>query len=129
LNLSHNKEENKEQELRINIGTILCFILGFFVSWGNMILILNSSSLIEVLAYLSIIFTTMIPGIIIALKNRYWGYSYLIGFSMSGIPFMFLIDLFIGGYTFVTTLFIFIILWLIFWKTWRSLESIKREKS
>jgi hypothetical protein len=67
----------------------------------------------------------MIPGIIIALINRYWGYGYLIGFAIAGIPFLIMIDLFIGGYTFATTIFIFIILWLIFWKTWRSLSSIK----
>ena len=124
----YNREEKEEPELRLSFGTILCFILGIFISWVNMLLILNSPSSIEVLAYLSIIVTTMIPGIIIALKNRYWGYGYLIGFSLSGIPFMLLMDLFIGGYTFVTTLFIFIILWLIFWKAWRSLGSIRREK-
>jgi len=128
MSSKYSSEENEDPELRIDFWAILCFILGSFVSWGNMLLILNSPSSIEVLAYLSIIITTMIPGIIIALKNRYWGYGYLIGFSLSGIPFMFLMDLFIGGYTFVTTLFIFIILWLIFWKTWRSLGSIKREK-
>ncbi|TFF69341.1 MAG: hypothetical protein EU516_00070 [Promethearchaeota archaeon] len=128
MSLPRNREENEESELKIDVGTIICFILGLFISWGNMLLILNSPSSIEVLAYLSIILTTMIPGIMIALKNRYWGYGYLIGFSLSGIPFMILMDLFIGGYTFVTTLFIFIILWLIFWKTWRSLGAIKREK-
>jgi len=128
MSLPRNREENEESELKIDVGTIISFILGLFISWGNMLLILNSPSSIEVLAYLSIILTTMIPGIMIALKNRYWGYGYLIGFSLSGIPFMILMDLFIGGYTFVTTLFIFIILWLIFWKTWRSLGAIKREK-
>lgn len=128
MNSSQNREENEEPELRIDIATILFVMIGIFISWGNMLLILNSPSSIEVLAYLSIIFTTMIPGIIIALKNRYWGYAYLTGFSLAGIPFMFVLDLFIGGYTFMTTLFIIIILWLIFWKAWRSLGSIKREK-
>ncbi|MFX1496421.1 MAG: hypothetical protein ACFFBH_02735 [Promethearchaeota archaeon] len=93
-----------------------------------MLLILESSKYIEVLAYLSIILTTMIPGVIIALKKRYWGYSYLSGFSIAGIPFMILIDLFIGAYTCITTIFIFAILWLIFWKAWRSLDSIKIEE-
>ena len=128
MNSLQNREENEDPKLTIDIGTILCVIIGFFISWGNMLLILNAPYSIEVLAYLSIILTTMIPGIIIALKNRYWGYGYLIGFSFAGIPFMLILDLFIGGYTFVTTLFIFIILWLIFWKAWRSLGSIKREK-
>ena len=122
-----NGEENEDLKLKIDIGTILCVIIGICISWGNMLLILNAPNSIEVLAYLSIILTTMIPGIIIALKNRYWGYSYLIGFAFAGIPFMFMLDLFIGGYTFFTTLFIFIILWLIFWKAWRALGSIKRE--
>jgi hypothetical protein len=90
-----------------------------------MIFILDAPRTIEVLAFLSIILTTMIPGVIIALINRYWGYGYLIGFASAGIPFLILFDLFIGGYTFATTVFIFIILWLIFWKTWRSLSSIK----
>jgi len=127
----NNKEilpEKEEPELRIDIGTIIFALVGFFISWWNMLLILNAPYYVEVLAYLSIILTTMIPGILIALKSRYWGYAYLSGFSLSGIPFMILIDLFIGGYTFITTLFIFTILWLIFWKTWRSLGSIKREQ-
>ena len=80
---------------------------------------------INLIPYLTIIFSTIIPGIIIAYKNRYWGYGYMIGFAIAGIPFLILIDLFIGGYTFATALFIFIILWLIFWKTWRALSSIK----
>ncbi len=123
-----NLKENREPELRIDIGTIICFFLGIFISWFNMLMILNSPSSLEVLAFLSIILTTMIPGIMFALKNRYWGYGYLIGFSISGIPFIFLIDPFIGGYTFMTTIFIFIILWLIFWKAWRSLDSIKKRE-
>lgn len=127
MNSPQNARANKEQELKIDIGTIICFIVGFLIAWANMLLILNSPASIEVLAYLSVILTTMIPGIIIALKNRYWGYGYLIGFSLSGIPFMLLIDPFIGAYTFATTLFIFAILWLIFWKAWRSLSSIKKE--
>jgi hypothetical protein len=118
----------EEPELKVNIGTILFLVIGFFASWGNMLIIFNAPYYIEVVAYLSIILTTMIPGIILALKNRYWGYGYLAGFSLSGIPFMVIIDLFIGGYTFVTTLFIFIILWLIFWKAWRSLSFIKKEQ-
>jgi hypothetical protein len=78
----------------------------------------------EILAYLSIIFTTIIPAVIIGIKNRYWGYGYIFGFSIAGIPFM-IIDLFIGGYTFATAFFIFIIMYLIFWKTWRSISRIK----
>jgi hypothetical protein len=46
---------------------------------------------------------------------------------MAGIPFMIFVDLFIGGYVFATALFIFIIMWLVFWKTWRSLSAIKKE--
>jgi len=117
-----------EPEIKLNISTIIWAIIGFIVAWINMVLILNSPSSVEVLSYLSIILTTIIPGVFIGLKNRYWGYGYLLGFSFSGIPFMFLIDLFIGGYTFATALFIFIILWLIFWKTWRSLSAIKTDK-
>jgi len=118
----------REANLRFDLLTVIFFIIGFVVSWFNMLLILESPRYIEVLAYLSIILTTIIPGVIIALKKRYWGYGYLFGFSIAGIPFMILIDLFIGGYTCVTTIFIFAILWLIFWKTWRSLESIRIEE-
>jgi len=87
------------------------------------------SDSMEVWTYLTIIFTIIIPGVIIALKNRYWGYGYIFGFSIAGIPFIFIIDLFIGLYIFTTALFIFIILWLIFWKTWRSLSTIKSSKN
>ena len=118
-------KERTETELKLNIWTFLFAVIGFLASWFNMIFILDAPRTIEVLAFLSIILTTMIPGVIIALINRYWGYGYLIGFASAGIPFLILFDLFIGGYTFATTVFIFIILWLIFWKTWRSLSSIK----
>lgn len=127
--MSDNKHKHNasrpDLEFKINLFTIVWAIIGFIVAWINMFLIMNSPTEIEVISYLSIIFTTIIPGIIIGLKNRYWAYSYLVGFSISGIPFMILVDIFIGGYTFATALFIFIILWLIFWKTWRSLGSIK----
>jgi hypothetical protein len=114
-----------ERELKIDIWTLVFTAIGFVASWVNMLFILDAPRTIEVLAFLSIILTTMIPGVVIALINRYWGYGYLIGFASAGIPFLIMIDLFIGGYTFATTIFIFIILWLIFWKTWRSLSSIK----
>ena len=117
--------KNSEKKLKVNIWTFFFAGIGFAVSWFNMIFILDAPRTIEVLAFLSIILTTMIPGVVIALINRYWGYGYLIGFAIAGVPFMILNDPFIGGYTFATTIFIFIILWLIFWKAWRSLSSIK----
>jgi len=112
-----------EPEFKFDLGTVVCIIIGFVISWINMLVIYDS---MEIWSYLSIIFTSIIPGVLIALKNRYWGYGYIFGFSVAGIPFLILIDLFIGGYTFVTALLIFIILWLIFWKAWRSLSSIKK---
>jgi len=123
---SSGREQDKaEKDLSLDVWTFLFVIIGFIGSWVNMTFIQDAPSSIEVLAFLSIIFTTMIPGIIISLVNRYWGYGYLIGFASAGIPFLIIVDLFIGGYTFATTIFIFIILWLIFWKAWRSLSSIK----
>ncbi|MFX1417329.1 MAG: hypothetical protein ACFE9N_00245 [Promethearchaeota archaeon] len=112
-----------EPEFRIDFITVIWVIVGFIVSWINMWIISES---MEIWSYLTIIFTTIIPTVIIGLKNRYWGYGYILGFAIAGIPFLFIIDLFIGGYTFATSLFIFIILWLIFWKAWRSLSSIKQ---
>jgi hypothetical protein len=122
----------EDPEFKIDIGTIIFTIIGAFVSWINMLIILvyqlgDYESIVKIMAYLSIIFTTIIPGVIIGIKNRFWGYGYLLGFALAGIPFMFGIDLFIGGYTFVTALFIFTIMWLIFWKVWRSLALIKRK--
>lgn len=122
---NQNDRDEAEKDLSLNVWTLMFVIIGFVASWVNMMLIQDAPRSIEVLAFLSIIFTTMIPGIIIALVNRYWGYGYLIGFASAGIPFLIIVDLFIGGYTFATTLFIFIILWLIFWKAWRSLSSIR----
>ncbi|MFX0105292.1 MAG: hypothetical protein ACFE75_07365 [Candidatus Hodarchaeota archaeon] len=116
-----------EPEFKINGIIIIWIVLGFVISWGNMLIILNS---MEIWSYLTIIFTTIIPTIVIGLKDRYWGYGYLFGFAIAGIPFSFFDrpygDLFIGWYTFATSLFIFIILWLIFWKAWRALSSIKQ---
>ena len=125
LESTQHDQDKAEKDLSLNVRTFLFVIIGFVASWVNMMFIQDAPRSIEVLALLSIIFTTMIPGIIIALVNRYWGYGYLIGFASAGIPFLIIVDLFIGGYTFATTLFIFIILWLIFWKTWRSLSSIR----
>ena len=91
-----------EEELYFDVGTVLFITVGFSFSWINMLIILN---LMTIPAYLSVIFTTSIPGIIISLKNRYWGYGFMFGFSIAGIPFMF-IDIFVGGYIFFTSLFI-----------------------
>jgi len=123
-------ESKEEEELKPDIGTLLFGILGFIVSWINMIIIYqaqtrSSNELLKIFTYLSIIFTTVIPCVGIGLKNRLWGYVYIIGFAIAGIPFLFIVDLFVGAYTSATTLFLFIILWLIFWKAWRSLSSIK----
>lgn len=122
----------EDPEFKIDIGTIIFTLIGSLVSWINMLIILvyqlgEYESIVKILAYLSIMFTIIIPGVIIGIKNRFWGYGYLLGFALAGIPFMFVIDLFIGGYTFVTALFIFIIIWLIFWKVWRSLAMIKHK--
>jgi hypothetical protein len=124
----HDKKQGirgAEPEFTVNFKTILWSIAGSVISWFNMIYIYNSPRSVEVLAFLSIILTTFIPAIIISLKDRYWGYAYMIGFSVAGILFMIIIDPFIGGYTFITALFIFIIMLLIFWKTWRTLSAIK----
>jgi len=125
--------ERDEEELQLDIGTFICSFIGLSISWINM-WIMNeiqinptSAELLKIFAYLSIIFTTSIPCIAIGLKNRLWGYGYIIGFAVAGLPFIVIVDLFIGAYTFATSLFIFIIMWLIFWKGWRSLSSIEIE--
>jgi hypothetical protein len=120
----------EEENLSLDAPTILLGIVGFIISWVNMQLIYQTqirsfNELFKIFMYLSIIFTTVIPCIGIGLMNRLWGYGYIIGFMIAGIPFIFVIDLFIGAYTTATTLFLFIILWLIFWKAWRSLSAIK----
>lgn len=115
----------KEPEFKVNAWTLVWTVIGSVLSWINMLVIYYS---MEVWSYLSIIPTTIILGVIISYKNRYCGYGFLIGFAIAGILFMLLIDPFIGAYTALTTLFIFIFLWLIFWKTWRSISSIKMIK-
>lgn len=125
-----NKKEIKEENLTLDVGTIVCGIIGAIISWINMWImdqtqLLSQNDYLKIFAYLSIIFTTSIPCIAIGLKNRLWGYGYILGFACAGIPFIFLNDLFIGAYTFATTIFIFIIMWLIFWKGWRSLSAIE----
>jgi hypothetical protein len=88
-----------------------------------MLIILDS---MQIWSYLTVMFTTIIPGVIIGLKDRYWGYGYMGGFAIAGIPFLVIVDLFVGGYVFATTLFIFIIVMLIFWLGWRSIGAIKQ---
>ncbi|MBD3195411.1 MAG: hypothetical protein GF317_10170 [Candidatus Lokiarchaeota archaeon] len=127
--MTQSRSEN-EPEFEFGYAMLIFLVIGFITSWINMIIIYDTqihstNEILKIFSYLSIIFTTSIPCIGIGLKNRLWGYSYIIGFAVAGIPFMFLQDLFIGGYTFATTIFIFAIMWLIFWKTWRSLSDIK----
>jgi hypothetical protein len=83
---NRNDRDKAEKDLSINVWTLLFVVIGFVASWVNMTFIQDAPRSIEVLAFLSIIFTTMIPGIVIALINRYWGYGYLIGFAIAGIP-------------------------------------------
>ncbi len=112
-----------EPEFKFTIYTAIWIIIGFISSWINMVIILDT---MQIWSYLTVIFTTIIPGVIIGLKDRYWGYGYMGGFAIAGIPFLILVDLFVGGYVFATTLFIFIIVMLIFWLGWRSIGAIKR---
>ncbi|MFW9939617.1 MAG: hypothetical protein ACFFBC_00595 [Promethearchaeota archaeon] len=112
-----------EPEFKFTIVTAIWIIIGFISSWINMLIILNS---MQIWSYLTVIFSTIIPGVIIGLKDRYWGYGYMGGFAIAGIPFLILVDLFVGGYVFATTLFIFIIVMLIFWLGWRSIGAIKQ---
>jgi hypothetical protein len=116
-----------EPEFKFGVGTVIWIVIGFIASWVNMLVILNS---MQIWSYLTVIFTTIIPGVIIGLKDRYWGYGYMGGFAIAGIPFSMLNppygDLFVGWYTFVTALFIFLIILLIFWTGWRSISAIKR---
>ena len=116
-----------EPEFKFGIITIIWIVIGFIASWINMLVILRY---MEIWSYLTIIFTTIIPGVIIGLKDRYWGYGYMGGFAIAGIPFAFINPahgyLFIGWYTFATALFIFVIILLIFWRGWRSISAIKR---
>ncbi|MHA1932931.1 MAG: hypothetical protein ACW96X_10345 [Promethearchaeota archaeon] len=129
--MTDNKKEqtvgNPEPEFKFGIVTVIWIIVGFIISWINMLVILNS---MQIWSYLTIIFTTIIPGVIIGLKDRYWGYGYMGGFAIAGIPFSFLKppygDLFVGWYTFATALFIFLIIMIIFWMGWRSISAIKR---
>lgn len=117
-------ESNNGNKFRNNFFLVFYCIIGFVVSNINMYIIVLS---MEVWAYLLIIFLIIIPAIIIGLRLRIWAYGYMLGFTTAGILGIFLYDLFIGAYTAVVSIFIFIILWLIFFKTWRSISKIKVE--
>lgn len=115
---------NNGDKFRNNLFLVFYCIIGFVVSNINMYIIVLS---MEVWAYLLIIFLIIIPAIIIGLKVRDWAYGYMIGYSTAGILGIFIYDLFIGAYTVAVSILIFIILWLIFFKTWRSISKIKVE--
>ena len=53
-----------EEELKFDIRTVVFIVIGCLVSWVNMLIILN---LMTIPSYLSVIFTTSIPGIIISI--------------------------------------------------------------
>ncbi|MBN1800203.1 MAG: hypothetical protein JW891_01775 [Candidatus Lokiarchaeota archaeon] len=122
----------EEPEFKIDIVTGFFFAIGFITSWINMLVIHSivmgsNYSPAAIPSYFSVIFTTTIPGVLISLKNRFWGYGYMVGFSVAGLPFMIVVNTFIGGYTLATSFFLFVIMWLVFWKVWRSLSGIKTE--
>ena len=50
-----------EPDLKLEIWTLFFTVIGFIASWFNMIFILDAPRAIEVLAFLSIIITTIIP--------------------------------------------------------------------
>ena len=102
--LTKNKDE---PEFKIDMVTIIIAAIGFFTAWINMYFI-ESTPLyggevfnLKVLAYLSIIFTTSIPCVVIGIKNRIWAYGYIIGFAIAGLPFAF-INIYTGFYTLIT---------------------------
>jgi len=117
-------DSNNGDKFRNDLFLVFYCIIGFVVSNINMYIIVLS---MEVWAYLLIIFLIIIPAIIIGLRLRIWSYGYMIGYSTAGILGIFIYDPFIGSYTTVVSIFIFIILWLIFFKTWRSISKIKVE--
>jgi hypothetical protein len=133
--ISPSKKE--KVNLKLDYKAIIFAIIGFIVSWINMEFInvaqqqhnSEASVPMQALAFLSVILTTFIPAIIISLIHRYWAYGYMIGFASAGIPYFVFKDVFIGGYTLATALFIFLIMWLIFWKTWRTLSAIKTQNN
>lgn len=115
---------DNRQKRRKNLFLVFFIFIGFMVSIINMYIILLS---MEVWAYLLIIFLIIIPTVIIGLKLRIWAYGYLFGYAIAGFFGIFLFDMFIGAYTIAVSALIFIILWLIFFKTWRSISKIKVE--
>ncbi len=117
-------ESNNGNKFRNDFFLVFYYITGFVISNINMYIIVLS---MEVWAYLLIIFLIIIPAIIIGLRLRIWSYGYMIGYSTAGILGIFIYDLFIGAYTVAVSIFIFVILWLIFFKTWRSISKIKVE--
>ncbi|MHA2035646.1 MAG: hypothetical protein ACW98X_04390, partial [Promethearchaeota archaeon] len=50
-----------EPEFKFGLGTVIWIVVGFIASWVNMVIILNS---MQIWSYLTIIFTTIIPGVI-----------------------------------------------------------------
>ncbi|GAB4306447.1 MAG: hypothetical protein Kow0069_03200 [Promethearchaeota archaeon] len=97
-------------------------LLGFLVSMLDQWVIQGS---MEVWAYLLIIFLIIIPGVGVGLVRRVDGYAYVLGFLVGGLMGAFTIDPFIGWTTFVSAALIFTIIWLVFWRIWRSIAWVR----
>ncbi len=81
---------------------------------------------IKVWAYLIIIFLIIIPAVLVGyFLDRENGYAYIFGYIIGGLVGMFTIDLFIGGTSFFSALLIFIVIYLIFWKIWRTIDRVR----
>jgi len=59
-NETNKAREKAEPDLKLEIWTLLFTVIGFIASWINMIFILEAPRAIEVLAFLSIIITTIL---------------------------------------------------------------------
>lgn len=122
------KEQEKKLKPAKPIDYWLFALIGIAVCAFNVWITINTrdeQNMWWIWSYLIIIFLVLIPDIIFAVSKRARGYGYIIGYLIGGAYELIFGDPFIGGYFIVVTIFLFLIVYLIFWKVWRSFSKFK----
>jgi hypothetical protein len=70
-------------------------------------------------------FLFAIPAIIFSNMKRSRGYAYVLGYAAGGLTGAFIWDIFLGIYNSAVAGILFLIIYFIFWKIWRSFTKFK----
>ncbi len=126
--------KSKNQEFP-PIKLLYIFIVVVFAIVIALIFLRNTQVSREVWSYLIPIVPILVCTIGLGLKQRYYGYSFAISYGATCIAWIVggsIIGgpegdtaIFVGGTGLAMTISLFLLIWVIFWKLWRMVSSVK----